>query len=84
MSVLISNNFAKLLEQKQQKENRFIPLAEVANATDITRKTLYKWQNNIVTRYDPEVIDALCKYFGVTLSELLNHTLPAEKPTKKK
>lgn len=81
MKMPISNNFAKLLDEKQQKENRFIPLAEVAKATSVSRKTLYKWQNNIVTRYDPEVIDALCQYFGVTLPEVLNHTLP---PTAKK
>jgi transcriptional regulator with XRE-family HTH domain len=80
MRVPISNNFARLLEEKQRRENRYIPLSEVAQATGITRRTLYKWQNNTVTRYDPNVIDALCEYFKVSLTELLNHTLPAESP----
>lgn len=89
MNVPISNNFAALLQKKQDKEHRFIPLAEVAQATGITRKTLYQWEKNTLTRYDPKVIDALCEYFGVTLSELLSHTLPAEDeqppaPKKKK
>jgi len=83
MKISISNNFASLLEEKQRKENRFIPLAEVAKDVKISRRTLYKWQNNSVTRYAPEVIDALCKYFGVTLSELLIHTLPADNKKKK-
>lgn len=88
MSVPISNNFAVLLQKKQDKEHRFIPLAEVAQDTGITRKTLYQWEKNSLTRYDPKVIDALCEYFGVTLAELLNHTLPekdeARPPAKKK
>ena len=88
MNVPISNNFAVLLQKKQDKEHHFIPLSEVAQATGITRKTLYQWEKDTLTRYDPKVIDALCEYFGVTLSELLNHTLPAKdenaQPTAKK
>ena len=89
MNVPISNNFAVLLQKKQDKEHRFIPLSEVAQATGITRKTLYQWEKNTLTRYDPKVIDALCEYFGVTLAELLSHTLPAKDedetpPAKKK
>jgi len=86
MNTLISNNFAVLLQKKQDEEHRYIPLSEVSQATGIHRKTLYKWEKNVITRYDPKVIDALCKYFGVTLSELLNHTLPdtdAQPPKKK-
>jgi putative transcriptional regulator len=85
MNVPISNNFAVLLQKKQDKENRFIPLSEVAQATGIHRKTLYQWEKNTVTRFDTEIVDRLCGYFGVTLSELLNHTLPAkDDPPKKK
>jgi putative transcriptional regulator len=81
MNVPISNRFAELLQKKQDEENRFIPLSEVAQATGIHRKTLYQWEKNIVTRFDTEMVDKLCEYFGVTLSELLNHTQP---PAKKK
>jgi putative transcriptional regulator len=73
MNVPISNRFAKLLEEKQDTENRFIPLAEVAKSTGISRKTLYQWEKNIVTRFDTEVVEKLCQYFGVSLSELLDH-----------
>ena len=71
MFVPISNHFAKLLDEKQKKEDRFIPLAEVANTVGVSRKTLYKWEKNIVDRFDPVVIEKLCKYFGVGLSDLL-------------
>ena len=78
MNVPITNRFAKLLEEKQDAEKRFIPLAEVAQATGIHRKTLYQWEKNIVTRFDTEIVDKLCEYFGVTLPELLDHTPPAK------
>jgi DNA-binding Xre family transcriptional regulator len=70
----MATNFAKLLEEKEKQEGRYIPLAEVAQKSRVTRKTLYSWQNNTVTRFDAKVIDALCDYFGVEMNELLVHT----------
>lgn len=84
MNVPISNNFAVLLQEKQDRENRFIPLSEVAHATGIPRKTLYQWDKNIVSRFDTRIVDKLCQYFGITLPELLNHTTPTETPPSKK
>jgi putative transcriptional regulator len=78
----MSNNFAKLLEQKEKKEGRFITLAEVSKMTGVTRRTLYKWSNNKVTLYDPNVVDALCDFFGVTMGELIEHRLETKKPAK--
>ncbi|HSG42938.1 MAG TPA: helix-turn-helix transcriptional regulator [Anaerolineales bacterium] len=70
----MSNNFAKLLEEKEKQEGRFITLTEVANETKIMRRTLYKWANNDVKLYDPNVVDTLCKYFGVEMTDLIEHT----------
>ena len=84
MLVPISNHFAKLLAEKQKKEDRYIPLAEVASSTNLSRKTLYKWEKNIVDRFDSEVIDKLCNYFGVSLSDLLEHVPLEQKPPKTK
>lgn len=81
MNVPITNRFAKLLEEKQDAEKRFIPLAEVAKNTGIPRKTLYQWEKNVITRFDTKIVDKLCEYFGVNLSELLDHIPP---PAKKK
>lgn len=83
MCVPIKNRFAQLLEEKQERENRFIPLAEVAEATGIPRKTLYQWEKNIVTRFDTKIVDKLCDYFGVTLSDLLDHIPPPPQKQKK-
>lgn len=83
MLVPISNHFAKLLAAKQEKENRYIPLAEVASDAKVSRKTLYKWEKNIVDRFDSDTIEKLCKYFGVGLSDLLELS-PTDMPKKKK
>jgi transcriptional regulator with XRE-family HTH domain len=81
----VRNRFAELLEEKQRREGRYISIAEVANATGVTRRTLYKWQENQITQLDTKVIDALCAYFNVSFTDLLEHTLPDQnkQPTKK-
>lgn len=72
----IKNRFAELLDKKAKQEGRYISLGEVASKTGVTRKTLYKWQANSITQYDTKVIDALCEYFGVGFTDLLEHSLP--------
>jgi putative transcriptional regulator len=83
MAVPISNHFSKLLEEKEIKERRYISLAEVAKEIGVSRKTLYAWQNNTVNRFDREVIEALCEYFGVGLSELLEYSADEPQPKQK-
>jgi len=85
MNVPISNNFRRLLQEKANQEGRrAIPLAEVARDTGLSRPSLYDWDNNAVTRFDTKAVDALCKYFGVNMHDLLEHTQPESSPTKKK
>lgn len=83
MDMPIDNRFGVLLAEKRAKEKRNIPLSEVSEKTGITRPTLTAWSNNTVTRFDLAVIEALCEYFNVTLSELLEYT-PANKKTSQK
>ena len=73
MTVTVNTRFGVLLAEKRMKEKRSIPLAEVAEETDITRATLYAWQNNTVQSYSNRVIDALCKYFGVKPGDLFEY-----------
>jgi putative transcriptional regulator len=60
-------------------EKRKISLTEVHEQTGISRPTLQAWENNTVTRFDLPVIEALCQYFGVNLSELLEYIPPQPK-----
>jgi DNA-binding Xre family transcriptional regulator len=83
MDMPIDNKFGVLLAEKRAKEKRTISLLEVSKETGISRPTLVAWSNNTVTRFDLPVIEALCKYFGVALSELLEYT-PNDEPTQTK
>jgi putative transcriptional regulator len=73
MSVTVNNRFGILLAEKRIKERRNISLAEISDEIGISRKTLYAWENNTVTRFDVPVIDALCKYFGVNPGDLFEY-----------
>jgi putative transcriptional regulator len=73
MDVPINNKFGELLAKKRAQEKRTISLLEVSNETGIGRPSLTRWQKNTVTRFDLPVIEALCKYFDVPLSELLEY-----------
>jgi putative transcriptional regulator len=79
MKVPINNKFGVLLAEKRMREKRNIPLSEVHKATGVSRPTLQAWSNNTVTRFDLPVIEALCQYFGVNLSELLEYIPPEPK-----
>lgn len=76
---VVNNRFAILLAEKRVKERRNISLAEVAEATGISRRALYAWENNSVNRFDTKVIDGLCRYFDVTMSDLLEYIPPGKK-----
>jgi putative transcriptional regulator len=84
MKVPINNRFGILLAEKRMKEKRRISLTEVHQETGISRPTLQAWENNTVTRFDLSVIEALCQYFGVSLSELLEYVPPEKQKTARK
>lgn len=81
---VINNRFAVLLAEKQVKERRNIPLAEVAESTGVSRRALYAWENNEVHRFDDVIIDALCRYFGIQPGELFEYIEDESPPSKKK
>ena len=83
MNVPINNKFGVLLAERRAGEKRNISLSEVAAKTNISRPTLVAWQNNTVTRFDLAVIEALCQYFGVNLSDLLEYVPPDPNTPKK-
>jgi putative transcriptional regulator len=84
MDVSINNKFAVLLAEKQVKERRNIPLAEVAEDTGISRRALYAWENNDVHRFDDVIINALCRYFGINPGDLFEYIEDDPPPAKKK
>lgn len=83
MKMTVNNRFGILLAEKRIKERRPISLSEIEKVTGVSRRALYAWENNKVTRFDVPVINALCEYFGIEPGDLFQY-VPDEKPEKKK
>ena len=84
MNVTVNNRLGILLAEKQKQERRNISLSEVAEATGVSRQSLYKWENNKVNRFDTPVINAICKYFDIQPGELFEYVPDETPPAKKK
>lgn len=84
MNVTVNTRFRSLLEKKCEVEKRDIPLAEVAEATGLSRQALYKWQNNKLERIELNSINRLCHYFSVQISDLFEYIEDETPPAKKK
>lgn len=82
MEMTINNRFAILLAEKQIAEKRKISLQEVSDNTGISRRALYTWEKNTVTRFDIPIMEKLCEYFNVDPSALF-HYIPNEKQESK-
>lgn len=67
----------RLLDDKSFEERRRITLKEVANKTGISRTTLNRIANIPGYNTNTDTIDALCRYFGCDVKELLEF-LPSD------
>jgi putative transcriptional regulator len=65
---MIRCHFARLLGERKLK------ISDVARDTGINRGTLTRLYYETTERIELEVIDQLCGYFGVTLTDLLERT----------
>lgn len=78
----VRNRLRELWAKKEVAEDRRISLSELEREVGVGRSTLYRWLNDDVSRYDDEVIVALCDYFGVELEDLLEYTPPLEQSSE--
>lgn len=62
-----------LIGEKQTKENRVISVATIAKETGIPKQTIYNWLNGDIRRFDADIIEAFCKYFGCDVGDLLTY-----------
>ena len=53
---------------------RKLKISEVARDTGLHRNTVTLLYQETATRVDLEAIDSLCRYFKVSVGELLEHT----------
>ena len=64
MATIKSDLFA-LWSNKERQEGRRITIGEVSSATGLNRDTISGLLHNKTTRFDSDVIAALCDFFGV-------------------
>lgn len=63
----------RLIAQKEITENRSVTLDEISDETKIHKATLSKIANNKDYNATVDILDRLCKYFDVPLSELAEY-----------
>lgn len=62
----------KILILKWQAINeQRLTYEDLAEKTGVTDKTLRRWANNTVTTYAAHVLVALCRFFDVTVGDVL-------------
>lgn len=67
---MIRCHFARLMGERKLK------IADVARDTGINRGTLTRLYYETAERVELEVLDQLCEYFQVDISDLLERVLP--------
>lgn len=67
----LKNRFLVLLTEKERREERRVPLSEVAAAIKASNNTMTNWVRNKVQKYDTDLVERLCDYFDCDLTDLL-------------
>lgn len=66
------SRLGQIMLEKSAEAGRRITAQEISEATGITESTLSKWVNGEPMRQvRAEVVDALCNYFGISMTELI-------------
>jgi len=68
---MIRFRIKELMTDKAFKENRRITFEELASTTGINRTTLSKMANQKGYNTTTDNLDALCKYFGCPIGDLV-------------
>ena len=72
MSKIVSKARQLRLEL-QLKEGRRIPLVEVAERAGVNRKALTRLEEGKTERFDSDILEKLCAFYGVGIGSLLEY-----------
>lgn len=67
----VKNRIKKLIRDKGSREDRDIPVEEVATAVGMTRQGFYRWLRDDVENYNKVTLDRLCRYFQCQPGDIL-------------
>lgn len=68
---MIKSRLLYLIAERESKEGRSLPIKRLARETGLAESTLYNLAHNTTQRFDGSVLSTLCRYFAVTLDQLL-------------
>ena len=78
---MIRSQLKVILAQREVNDRPPYTISELASSTGLSRQTLYNLANNVTTRYDRHVLDALCKVLEIDVGTLLVYVPEEEKST---
>ncbi len=67
----VKNRIKSLIRDKESREDRDIPIEEVASAAGMTRQGFYRWLRDDVENYNKFTMDKLCRYFACQPGDIL-------------
>lgn len=67
----IINRFKELLAIKERRERRSISQREVSRELGLAKTTVDSYARNEITRFDADVVIALCNYLGCSVGDFL-------------
>ena len=68
---MIKSQLKVILAQREIDSRTPRNIVELAEATGLSRQTLYNLAKNATTRYDTKVLDAICGALNVAVGDLL-------------
>lgn len=72
MARIVSKAF-QLRKQLELKEGRRVALSEVAERAGVNRQALTRLESGDTERYDSDMLQRLCAFYGVGVGDLLEY-----------
>ncbi|MFN8531209.1 MAG: helix-turn-helix transcriptional regulator [Anaerolineae bacterium] len=68
---MIVSRLRIVIAEYEVKTGKRLPIKRLAQETGLAESTLHSLANNATQRFDAPVLESLCQYFGIQISELL-------------
>ncbi|MBC7813250.1 MAG: helix-turn-helix transcriptional regulator [Burkholderiales bacterium] len=77
----LKNRLLELIQARERRENRKIPMTEIAAEIDVSERTVKRWIENSIGKFEAPIIENICRVFDCDLSDLL-YIEPVSSETK--
>lgn len=70
---MISSRLRLLITQKETLEGRTLPYRTIAKESGVSASTISRLINNKIDRFEKEMLNSLCRYFGCSVGDILEY-----------